>query len=52
MMTESYLVEIVLKDPVHEDRIVPLPEGLVHEQLRLLGHVELGNLASSPVTVT
>ena len=48
MMTERNLVEVVLEDPVHEDGVVSLPEGLVNEQLCLLGNVQLGNLASVP----
>ena len=48
MTTESDLVKVVLEDPVHEDRVVPLPQGLVNKELCLLGHVQLGNLASVP----
>ena len=46
MTTERDLVKVVLEDPVHEDGVVPLPQGLVNKELRLLGHVQLGNLAS------
>ena len=52
MMTERDLVEVMLEDPVHEDGVVSLPEGLVNEQLCLLGNVQLGNLASASASAS
>ena len=38
---EPEQVEVVLEHPVHEEGRLALPHGLVHEQLRLLGYVQL-----------
>ena len=42
---QPQLVEVVLEHAVHQSAVLALPQGLVHEQLRLLGHVELHVLA-------